>query len=99
MMENIDKQSRLHSLIEALNVGLFAAPTAILLHKLTLMIAGENALNENQDFYVTLSWVMFFLHSIAWKYVIRRVHEHYGLKLDPKNIARNIYKRLKYGVM
>lgn len=99
MMENTSKQSRLHSLTEALNVGLFAAPTAILLHKVTLMIAGENALNENQDFYVTLSWVMFFFHSIAWKYIIRRVHNHYGIKLDPKNLLSNVYKRIKEGCM
>ena len=98
MMEHT-KQSRLHSLMEALNVGLFAAPTAILLHKAVLMIAGENALNENQDFFVTLSWILFFFHSVAWKYIIRRVHEHYGVKLDPKNICKSIYRRIKEGYM
>jgi hypothetical protein len=87
-------QSKFHSLFESINGALFAAPTAILLHKAVLMIAGENAINTNQDLFVTLSWVLFFTHSVAWKFIIRRVHEHFGVKLDPLNIGRTAWAKL-----
>ena len=84
-------QSKLGSFLESVNAAAFAAPTAMLLHKATIVVAGDNMLNENQDLYVFLTWVTFFLHSIAWKFVLRRVYEYYGYKLDPKYI----YYRLK----
>ncbi len=84
-------QTKLGSFLESVNAAAFAAPTAMLLHKATLIIAGENVLNENQDLFVFVTWIMFFLHSIVWKFILRRVYEHYGYKLDPKYI----YYRLK----
>jgi len=88
------KQSRLHSFLESLNAAAFAAPTAMLLHKFVLIIAGEHALNENQDLFVVTTWVMFFLHSIAWKYILRRIYDHYGKKLSPKYIYKKVRKIL-----
>ena len=85
------KQIRLHSFLESLNASAFAAPTAMLLHKATIIVAGDNMLNDNQDLYVFLTWITFFLHSIAWKYILRRIYEHYGYKLDP----RYIYKKVR----
>jgi len=93
------KQSRTHSLSESLNTALIAAPTAILLHKFTLIIAGENAININQDYFIIITWVMFMSHGVMWKYITRRIHEYYGYKLDPKHIVksiiRSIYNRVK----
>ncbi len=84
-------QTKLHSFLESVNAAAFAAPTAMLLHKATLIIAGENVLNENQDLFVFVTWIMFFLHSIVWKFILRRVYEYYGYKLSPKYI----YKRVR----
>lgn len=83
-------QSKKHSLLESIQTAAIAAPTAILIHKATLIIAGDNALNNNQDLFVTLSWVLFFLHGVMWKYIIRRIHDHYGIRLDPRNIYNAI---------
>ena len=83
-------QTKLGSFLESVNAAAFAAPTAMLLHKATIIVAGDNMLNENQDLYVFLTWITFFLHSIAWKFVLRRVYEHYGYKLDPKYIYYKI---------
>ncbi len=94
MMAKQKHQSKLHSLFESVNAAAFAAPTAMLLHKATLIIAGENALNENQDLFIALTWFMFFLHSILWKYILRRVYDHYGTKLDPRNIYKKLKKRI-----
>ena len=92
-------QSKLHSLYESVNSALFAAPTAILLHKAQLIIAGNNAINESQDIFVTVSWFMFFLHSIFWKFIIRRIYEKFGVKLDPIHLVAalktKIYKSTK----
>lgn len=88
------KQTKLHSLLESLNAAAFAAPTAMLLHKATLIFAGEHALNENQDLFVFITWIMFFLHSILWKYILRRVYEHYGKKLSPKYIYKKVKKMI-----
>jgi hypothetical protein len=90
-------QTKLHSLLEATHAALLAAPTAILLHKCILILAGENALNNNQDLFVVLSWVMFFLHGVAWKYIIRRIYEHYGKTLDPRNIYTKVKGKISIG--
>jgi hypothetical protein len=85
-------QTKKHSLLESIQTAAIAAPTAILIHKSVLMIAGDNALNNNQDLFVSLSWVLFFLHGVMWKYIIRRIHDHYGNRLDPRNIYNTIRK-------
>ena len=91
------KQTKLHSLLETTHAAILAAPTAILLHKLILILAGENALNNNQDLFVTLSWVAFFLHGIMWKYIIRRIYNHYGKRLDPRNIYTKVKGKIHIG--
>lgn len=88
------KQTKLHSALESINAAAFAAPTAMLLHKATLIIAGDNVLNDNQNLFVFITWVMFFLHSVMWKYILRRVYEHYGRKLSPKYIYKKVKKVL-----
>lgn len=87
-------QSKTHSLFESLNAAAFAAPTAMLLHKAVLILAGDNALNENQDYFVILSWFLFFWHSVMWKYALRRVYDHYGYRLEPRYIVKRIKKVL-----
>jgi hypothetical protein len=79
-------QTKLHSFWESFQAAALAAPTAILLHKGTLMLAGNNALNGNQDIYVVSVWFMFFLHSIVWKFAIRRLNERYCVELNPSFI-------------
>ena len=83
-------QTKKHSLLESIQTAAIAAPTAILIHKATLIIAGNNVLNNNQDLFVILSWVLFFLHGVMWKYIIRRIYDHYGDRLDPRNIYNTI---------
>ena len=91
------KQTKMHSLFEAINGAAFAAPTALLLHKATIIVAGDcaSADYDCNNLYVTITWFIFFTHSVAWKYVVRRVHEKYGVKLDPINIFKTLYSKLK----
>lgn len=92
-MSESKPQSKKTSLLESINAAAFAAPTAMGLHKLVLWIAGECTdvmLACNNDF-VFLSWIIFFFHSIMWKYIIRRVYEKYDIELNPKSI----YYKLK----
>lgn len=91
-MEVIGKmtQSKLHSFFESLNAASVAAPTAIGLHKLMLIIFGDCTLAtaECNDIFVLISWVVFFIHSIIWKFIIRRIFEKYGVQLDPIHLIR-----------
>lgn len=82
--------------MEAVNAAAFAAPTAMGLHKLGLWLAGDctNVSEDCNNAFVFLSWVAFFFHSIAWKYVIRRVYERYDVELNPKALYKYIKKRL-----
>lgn len=91
------KQTRLQSLFESLNTAAFAAPTALLLHKLAIILGGDCAIASAggcNDIFVGLTWFLFFLHSILWKYIVRRIHDKYGIRLDPIHlIKRYILKR------
>lgn len=90
-------QTKAHSLLESLNVAIFAAPTAIGLHKLLLYLAGDCALASadcNNEF-VTYSWAMFFVHSVIWKYIIRRIHEKYNIELNPWYMIKTLKKKIK----
>lgn len=91
-------QTKRHSLFEALNAAAFAAPTALILHKTTIILAGDcaSADFDCNNLYVTITWFIFFMHSIVWKYVVRRVHEKYGLKLDPINLVKSLYRKIKH---
>ncbi len=91
------KQSKLHSFIESLNAAAFAAPTAIGLHKFSIYIGDECVLigSSCNDLYVGVTWFGFFLHSIAWKYIIRRVHDKYHVQLDPYNLGKKLIKKLR----
>ena len=89
-------QSKSHSMFESINAAAFAAPTAIGLHKFVLWIAGDCAMalaDCNNDF-LLLSWIIFFTHSVMWKYIIRRVHDKYHVELNPKGIYKSLKKRL-----
>jgi len=90
-----DKQSKLHSLFESLNAAAFAAPTAMGLHKLSLIIFGDCTLasSDCNDTFVLISWVFFFIHSVIWKFIIRRIHEKYGLRMDPIHLIRRLRKK------
>lgn len=90
------QQTRLHSFFESLNAAAFAAPTAIGLHKLSIMIGGDCVLLNSScnDLYVGVTWIGFFLHSIAWKYLIRRIHDKYDVELNPFNLYLKLKVRL-----
>lgn len=85
-------QSKLNSFLESLNAASVAAPTAIGLHKLMLIIFGDCTLATSScnDVFVLISWVVFFIHSVTWKYIIRRVYERFGVQLDPIHLVRRI---------
>ena len=89
-------QTRLHSLLESLNAAAFAAPTAIGLHKLSIFVGNDCVLIDSScnDLYVGITWIAFFLHSIMWKYVIRRIHEKYDVELNPYNLSVKMKARL-----
>lgn len=87
-------QAKTDSLWESVEGALIAAPTSILLHKIMLMIADQHALNENQDYFIMISWFFFILHSIAWRYFTRRVHTRYGFNIRPLNIYRVIKSKI-----
>ena len=89
-------QTRLQSFFESLNAAAFAAPTALLLHKGAIVLGGECAIataGSCNDVFVGLTWFLFFTHSIFWKYVIRRVHDKYGIKLDPIHLVKRYILR------
>ena len=83
-------QSRLHTLFEAVNTAAIAAPTALGLHKLLLILFGECTLatSDCNDIFVLIAWFVFFIHSFTWKYIIRRIHEKFGLQLDPVHLVK-----------
>ena len=83
--EAIVSQTRSGSFFESLGAALVAAPTAIGLHKLMLFVFGDCVLvnADCNDIFVLIAWIVFFFHSVSWKYVIRRVHNKYNTKLDP----------------
>lgn len=89
-------QTKLHSLFESLNAAAFAAPSAIGLHKLSIVIGGDCVLLDNpcNDIYIIVTWFGFFLHSIGWKYLIRRIHDRYNVELNPYNLVLAIKTRL-----
>ncbi len=92
-----EEQTRLHSLLESVNAAAFAAPTAIGLHKFMLWIFHDCArvTDPCNDTFVMISWVMFFFHSILWKYVIRRIHERYSIELNPWYMVKTFKNKIK----
>lgn len=106
MTEKSLEQSKLHSLLESVNAAAFAAPTAMGLHKTVLWLAGPctDVTQACNDPFLLASWFVFFLHSIGWKYLLRRIYQKYGIQLDPKNIFNKMksvkesyYRQLKNG--
>ena len=89
-------QSRLHTLFEAVNTAAIAAPTALGLHKLLLILFGECTLatSDCNDIFILVAWTAFFIHSFTWKYIIRRIHEKFGVKLDPSHLVKIARRRL-----
>lgn len=97
-MDNLrKKQTRFHSLLESINAAAFAAPTAIGLHKTMLWIFGDCSLitSDCNDLFLSISWFSFFLHSIGWKYVIRRIHEKYNVELNPWYMIKTLKRKVK----
>ena len=90
-------QTKTHSLFESINAASFATPTTIGLHKFLLWIFDDCArVNDPcNDTFVMISWVVFFFHSIAWKYIIRRIHEKYNIRLNPWYMIQMFKKKIK----
>lgn len=86
-------QTKFNSFLEACESALIAAPSAIILHKYLLVYAGNNALNGNQNAFVTLSWIIFLFHSIIWRYTVRRLNEKYNIDIRPLHLIRKLRKQ------
>ena len=89
-------QSRLHSLVESVNTAAIAAPTAIGLHKLMIILFGDCTLatSDCNDIFILVAWSVFFIHSFSWKYAMRRIYERFGIKLDPIHLVKIARRRL-----
>jgi len=87
-------QSRLHSLAESFFAALLAGPSAMGLHKLSLIVADQHVMNHNQELFIFITWIMFFLHSIGWKYLIRRINERYHVRMEPRYVWNAIRSRM-----
>ncbi len=83
-------------MLESINAAAFAAPTAIGLHKLVLWVASDciDVFSGCNNEFLFLSWILFFVHSVMWKYILRRIYEKYNIEFNPKGIYRSIKKRL-----
>ena len=90
-------QTKSDSFFESLSSASVAAPTAMGLHKLLLYIFDDcaNIGSHCNDGFVLISWIMFFMHSIAWKYVVRRIYDKYGVSLDPLKQIKKLSGKLK----
>ena len=89
-------QSRLHSLFESINSAAFAAPTALILLNLLLILFDDCTLatSDCNNIFILVVWTAFFIHSCTWKYIIRRIHEKFGVKLDPNHLVKIARRRL-----
>ena len=86
-------QSKLGSLFEAFLGACFAAPSAMGLHYYMLELWGNNLTDEHvKSVFVFISWISFFLHSITWKFILRRIFERCPA-LEPVNILHRIQGR------
>ena len=88
-------QTKTNSMVESFSGALVAAPTANFLHYAMLQLFDQHVINENQIYFITTSWIVFFFHSVGWKYVTRRVFEKYGVQLDIIHLARSLWQRLR----
>jgi len=84
-------QSRIGSFFESIASAVIAAPTAMILHWYMLDIWGNDFETESiKQLFVAISWFSFLIHSIVWKFILRRVFEKYGIKLEPRFILNHI---------
>ena len=88
-------QTKVNSMTESFSGALVAAPTANFLHWLMLQLFDQHVINENQPYFIAVSWIVFFFHSVLWKYLTRRVFDVYGVQLDVIHIARSLRQRLR----
>jgi len=80
------KQSFIGSTFESFIAAGFAAPTAIILNWYLLEVWGNNFTDVIfKTHYITISWLIFFFHSVIWKLVLRRIFEKHP-QLEPKSI-------------
>lgn len=84
------KQSFIGSTFESFIAASFAAPTAIILNWYLLELWG-NQFNDLvlKTHYITISWLIFFFHSVIWKLILRRVFEKHP-QLEPKIIMERM---------
>lgn len=89
------KQTRAGSFVESLIAALLAAPTAQVLHWYILSSFGNNLSDPQLKVeFLQISWVSFFIHSIVWKYILRRLFTKYGW--EPKQLLQKFkYKIAK----
>lgn len=86
-------QSKLSSFMEALMGALCAAPTAMGLNDFMLWIWHDTLTDPNvKATYLMVSWFSFFLHSVGWKYVLRRLFIKYGW--EPKQMYHYVIRKL-----
>lgn len=91
------KQSRLASLSEAILAALIAAPTALILNNILLDMWSNNLTDVNiKNTYLFISWVLFLIHSMTWKYVLRRLFTKYGFRTEPRYIFGLIKSKINH---
>ena len=88
-------QSKFGSFFESILAALVAAPSAMILHWYMLELWGNNLGDQHlKQMFVTISWLSFFFHSIVWKFILRRIFDKYGFKLEPTVILAHLRGRL-----
>ena len=93
-------QSKGLSLQESLNGAAIGAPTAIGLHKFFLWAFPMcvDIHDPCNDVFVVGAWFAFFLHSVGWRYVTRRVYENYGLQLNVVTLIKSGLRKICHAI-
>jgi len=69
------KQSKLKSFLESILGALIAAPSAIILQYIIFGMLTTTLADSTKAMLSVVAWFIFFIHSVAWKFVIRRIME------------------------
>lgn len=96
IIDLLKDQTKTHSLFETVMGSLMAAPSALLTHKFALYVTGSCATESGcQDPFIIGVWVIFLLHSIAWKWILRRLFNRFGKRSDPVFLIRSLINKLR----
>jgi len=83
------QQTKSKSLLESILGALVAAPTAIILNYVIYGMLDQGIDSSIKAMFAIVSWLVFFLHSVIWKFIIRRIMER---GIMPKRIIKRSLK-------